>query len=136
MEASSTGSINVLIYVCSPTVVETSEVFKKGVLTRFKRFGVLTRPIRLGVLTRFRRLGVLTRPIRFAVDTRLSKLGVLTWPLRFGVLTRPMRFGVLTNPSRLAEEIYPACPKFPTVEAKALWRAEVDTRFSKLGVLT
>ncbi len=43
---------------------------------------------------------------------------------------------MLTNPKRLAEEIYPACPKFPTVDANALWRAVVDTRFSKLGVLT
>ncbi len=78
VEASSTGSMNVLMNVCNPTVVETSDVLRKGVLTRFKR------------------LAVLTKPIRFAVDTRFSKLGVLTWPLRFGVLTRPMRFAVET----------------------------------------
>ncbi len=101
MDASSTGSIKLLIYVCSPTVVETSDVFRKGVLTRFKRFGVDTRPVRLAVLTRFNRFGVDTRPMRFAVETRFNK------------------FGVLTNPRRFAVDTYPACPKFATVEASA-----------------
>ncbi len=99
VEASSTGSIKVLMKVCSPTVVETRDVFKKGVLTRFNKLGVLTKPIRFAVDTRFCKLGVLTMPLRFAVDTRLAKLGVLT---------RPIRFGVLTNPLKLAEETYPA----------------------------
>ncbi len=61
VEASSTGSIKLLIKVCNPTVVETSEVFRKGVLTRFNRFGVLTKPTRFWVLT---------NPLRFAVETR------------------------------------------------------------------
>ena len=112
VEASSTGSMKLLMKLCNPTVVETSDVLRKAVLTIFRRFGVLTSPIRFCVLT---------NPERLGVEMRLVKLGVLTRPLRFAVLTRPMR---------LAEETYPACPKLPTVEASAVWRAVVEMRLA------
>jgi hypothetical protein len=41
------------------------------------------------VLTRFKRFGVLTRPERFAVETRFNKFGVLTNPLRLAEETYP-----------------------------------------------
>ena len=109
--------------------MEVKEVFRKAVLTKFKRLGELTyprdpKPTVVEVKEVFKKT-VETNPTRFCVLTRLSRLGVDTNPSKFGVDTRPTRLALLT---------YPAVPRPLTVDVKEVFRKAVETKLEKLTV--
>jgi hypothetical protein len=140
-EASSAGSIKLLMYLSSPAVVE----IRLGEESKFRRFGVETKFIKFCVETKLRRLGVETtpgteerypavpRPLtveatcvsryvvetklrRFAVETKLRRFAVETKFVRFAVDTKFRRLGVETTPRIDAELTYPAVPSPVTVD--------------------
>ena len=79
VEASSAGSMNVLMYRSRPAVVEMRFVLE----IKFRRFWVETKLFKLGVETKFRRFWVETKLFKLGVDTKLFKLGVDTKLMRF-----------------------------------------------------
>ncbi len=80
-EASSAGSIKLLMYLSKPAVVE----MRFGLEIRLRRFCVDTKLRRFCVDTKLRRFCVETKLRRFCVDTKLIKLGVETNPVRLGM---------------------------------------------------
>ena len=65
----------------NPKIVDVKAVSRYDVETKFNKFAVEIRPLRLAVETKFNKFAVEIRPLRLAVETKLSKLGVLTYPI-------------------------------------------------------
>jgi hypothetical protein len=131
-EASSAGSIKLLMYRSRPAVVE----IRLGEEIKFRRFGVETKFIKFCVETKLRRLGVETTPgteerypavprpltvdatwvSRYVVETKFRRFAVDTKFVKLAVETKLRRLGVETTPRIDAELTYPAVPSPATVD--------------------